>query len=201
MIKKFFCFLLIFMVSLAGCKKTEEESVQIEVIDGIPHVMNPELPLKGTVLLEVEKGLEIDPYKYEEIGIRYFKHVRDEDSEVILFDSSQSEAQRFDARGNYLGNLVRLGQGPGEFRQYAGLRIHFMNGQIWATGWPKWVKYDKDGKYLGEQRLELMPEIFVDAYRCIATKSNTIEGDTEQRQVVLVDLSDQKDEGSEINLY
>ena len=189
------------MVSLAGCKKTEEESVQIEVIDGIPHVMNPELPLKGTVLLEVEKGLEIDPYKYEEIGIRYFKHVRDEDSEVILFDSSQSEAQRFDARGNYLGNLVRLGQGPGEFRQYAGLRIHFMNGQIWATGWPKWVKYDKNGKYLGEQRLELMPEIFVDAYQCIATKSNTIEGDTEQRQVVLVDLSDQKDEGSEINLY
>ena len=49
------------MVSLAGCKKTEEESVQIEVIDGIPHIMNPDMPLKGTVLLELEKQLEINP--------------------------------------------------------------------------------------------------------------------------------------------
>jgi len=203
--KKFFYLLLIFLllifiVVLAGCKKAEE-SVQIEVIDGIPYVMNPELPLKGTIILEMEKALEIDPYKREEIGIRYFNHVRDEDGEVILFDSSQSEAHRFDARGNYLGNLVRLGQGPGEFRQYAGLRIYFMNGQIWATGWPKWSKYDKNGQYLGEQRLELMPEVFVDDHRCIATKSRTIEEDTEHRQVILADLSVQEGTEREISLY
>lgn len=198
MAKKIFYLSLIIVAVFFGCKKAEE-AVQIEVIDGIPHVLNPELPIKGTILLEVEKGLEIDPYKYEEIGIRYFYHVRDDDGEVILFDSSQSEAHRFDARGNYLGNLVRLGQGPGEFRQYAGLRIHFMNGQIWATGFPKWAKYDKNGQYLGEQKLELMPKIFVDAHRCIATKSETIEGDTEQRRVVLVDLSAQEED--EINLY
>ncbi len=184
----------------SGCKKAEE-SVQIEVIDGIPYVMNQELPLKGTILLEVEKGLEIDPYKQEEIGIRFFNHVRDEDGEVILFDSSQSEAHRFNSQGNYIGNLVRLGQGPGEFRQYAGLRMHFMSGQIWATGWPKWAKYDKNGQYLGEQRLELMPEIFVDDHRCIATKSRTIEGDTERRQVILADLSVQEGTEREISLY
>jgi hypothetical protein len=200
MAKKFYSLLLILAVVLAGCKKAEE-SVQTESIDGIPHVMNPELPLKGTVLLEVEKGLEIDPYKYEEIGIRYFLHVRDEDGEVILFDPSQSEAQRFDAQGNYLGNLVRLGEGPGEFRQYAGLQIHFMSGQIWATGYPKWAKYDKNGQYLGEQKLALLPKIFVDDHRCIAHKSQIIEGDTEQRQVVLVDLSAQEDEEGVINLY
>ena len=201
MIKKFFYLSLILLLAFSGCKKTEEESVQIEVIDGIPHVMNPELPLKGTVILKLDKGLEIDPYKYEEIGMRTFNHVRDEDGEVILFDSSQSEAHRFDGRGNYLGNLVRLGQGPGEFPQYAGLRIHFMNGQIWATGSPKWAKYDKSGHYLGEQKLELMPKIFVDDHWSIATKSKTIEGDTQQRQVVLVDLSAQEDTEGEINLY
>ena len=201
MANKFFYLSLILIVVLSGCEKTEEETVQIEVIDGIPHVMNLELPIKGTILLEVEKGLEIDPHKYEEVGIRNFNHVRDEDGEVILFDSSQSEAHRFDARGNYLGNLVRLGQGPGEFRQYAGLRIHFMNDQIWATGYPKWAKYDKNGQYLGEQKLEMMPKIFVDAQRCIATQSQTIDGDTEQRRVVVVDLSAQEDEKGEINLY
>jgi len=206
MFRKFFSLLLILlclilMVVLAGCKKAEEESVQIEIIEGIPHVMNPETPLRGIILLEVEKGLEIDPYKYEEIGMRNFSHVRDEDGEVILFDSSQSEAHRFDGRGNYLGNLVRLGQGPGEFRQYAGLRIHFMNSQIWATGWPKWAKYDKKGQYLGEQKLELIPKIFVDDHRCLAWKSKTIEGDTEQHQVILVDLSAQKNAEDEISLY
>jgi hypothetical protein len=187
-------------VVLAGCKKTED-SVQIEVIDGIPHVMNPEVPIKGTILLEVEKGLEIDPYKFEEVGIRYFYHTRDNDGEVILYDSSQSEAHRFDANGNYLGNLVRLGQGPGEFRQYAGLRIHFKNNQIWATGYPKWVKFDKNGQYLGEQKLEVAPKIFVDAHRCISSQSQTIDGDMEQRQVVVVDLSTQEDEKRETNLY
>ncbi len=200
MAKKLLNLFLIVIVGLTGCKKSEE-SVKIEIIDGIPHVMNPELPIKGTVLLEVEKGLEIDPYKYEEIGIRYFYHVRDDDGEVILYDSSQSEAHRFDSQGNYLGNLVRLGQGPGEFRQYAGLRIHFMNDQIWATGYPKWAKYDKNGQYLGEQKLEMLPKIFVDAHRCITTESQTIEGDTEQRQVVVVDLSAQEDEKRETNLY
>lgn len=201
MANKFFYLSLILIVVLSGCKKTEEETVQIEVIDGIPHVMNPELPIKGTILLEVEKGLEIDPYKYEKIGMRNYNHVRDEDGEVILFDSNQSEAHRFDGRGNYLGNLVRLGQGPGEFRQYAGLRIHYMNDQIWATGYPKWAKYDKNGQYLGEQKLEMMPEIFVDAHRCIATQSQTIDGDTEQRRVEVVDLSAQEDKKGEINLY
>lgn len=201
MANKFFCLTLVLIVVLAGCKKAEEESVQIEVIDGIPHVMNPERPIKGTILLEVEKGLEINPYQYEEIGIRNFYHVRDDDGEVILFDSSQSEAHRFDARGNYLGNLVRLGQGPGEFPQYSGLQIYFMNGQIWATGYPKWAKYDKSGQYLGEQRLEMIPKIFVDDRRCIATESKTIEGDTQQRQVVLVDLSVLEGTEDKIHLY
>jgi hypothetical protein len=191
---------LIFFVVLYVCKK-KEESVQIEIVDGIPHVMNPEMPLKGMVILDVEKALEIDPYKYEEVGMRYFSHVRDEDGEVILFDSSQSEAHRFDGQGNYLGNLVRLGQGPGEFRQYAGLRIHFMNGQIWATGWPKWAKFNKSGQYLGEQKLELMPEVFVDDRRCIATRSKQMAGDAEQRRVVLADLSKQEAIEGEINLY
>jgi hypothetical protein len=191
---------LILVLVFARCKKNEE-AIQIEVIDGIPNVMNPEVPIKGSILLEVEKILQINPYKHEEIGIRYFLHVRDDDGEVILYDSSQSEAHRFDARGNYLGNLVRLGQGPGEFRQYAGLRIHFMNDQIWATGYPKWAKYDKNGQYLGEQKLETMPKIFVDSHRCITTKSQTIEGDTEQREVVLVDLSAQENTESEVSLY
>ena len=200
MAKKLFYLFLILVVVLSGCKKTEE-AVQIEVIDGIPHVMNPELPINGTIRLEVEKGLEIDPYKYEEIGIRYFLHIRDEDGEVVLYDSSQSEAHRFDAQGIYLGNLVRLGQGPGEFRQYAGLRIHFMNDQIWATGYPKWARYDKNGEYLDEQKLELKPEIFVDARRYISTRSQTIERDTEKSQVVFIDLSSQEEEGSEVNLH
>ncbi len=200
MAKRFCCLLLLFLAVFTGCNESEE-SVQIEVIDGISHIMNPELPLRGTIVLEVEKGIEIDPYKYEEIGMRYFSHVRDEDGEVILFDQSQSEAQRFDAGGNYLGNLVRLGEGPGEFRQYAGLRIHFMNGQIWATGYPKWAKYDKNGNYLGEQKLEFIPKIFVDDNRCIAQKSQIIEGDIEKRLIVLADLSDQENKEGEINLY
>ena len=46
------------------------QQVQGVVIEGIRHIMNPEVPLKGTIELELEKQLEINPYVHEEIGMR-----------------------------------------------------------------------------------------------------------------------------------
>ncbi|MFW6140599.1 MAG: hypothetical protein ACOC5S_04525 [Acidobacteriota bacterium] len=64
--KLIYVFLMILLI-FSGCKE-KEESIRFETIDGVPHVMNPEMPLKGTVLLELEKKLEIDPDEHEEIA-------------------------------------------------------------------------------------------------------------------------------------
>jgi len=111
-----------------------EGKVEKIMVDGVAHIMNPENPLKGTVLLKVEKTREINPYIHEEVGLGSFSSIRDADGEVILSDSSRAEAQRFNRNGEYIGRLFREGQGPGEFPERRLLNVYFMNNQIWVTG-------------------------------------------------------------------
>jgi hypothetical protein len=189
MIKKIFYLILIFMVSLAGCKKTEEESVQIEVIEGIPHVMNHDLPLKGTVLLELGKQLEINPYEREEIGLRSFDAVKDMDGEVILFDVNNSEAERFTKDGNYIGSLFRKGQGPGEFTRMSLLYVRFMNSQIWVTGRQKLAKFDKQGQLVEEFRLGDSIITFIDQ-NLYVTEKRTRTGKDLHKQIMIKKISE-----------
>lgn len=141
--KRSMLFLCLLIMILVGCGKKAEEQVQIVLIDGIRHIKNPVTPLKGTVVLEVEKITEINPYEQEEVGLKSLNSVRDEDGEVILFDINNSEAERFANDGEYLGSLFQKGQGPGEFTDMSLLYVRFMNGEIWVTGRQKLAKFDK----------------------------------------------------------
>jgi len=183
---------LILLLILVGCKGEKKDQVQINVIDGIRHIMNPQAPLKGTILLEVEKTLEINPYEHEEVGMRFFYSARDKDGEITLFDSNNAEAHRFNENGEYLGNLIRIGQGPGEFQKFHGLQIYFLNNMIWATSTIKIAKFDKEGNLIDEKKL--LSRAFgyimtlVDENRYIARKSEwTDQG--QLREIILVNFS------------
>ena len=72
--------LIISMISLEflyGCKNKETDQVQTMMIDGVKYILNPEIPLKGTVTLEIQKIREIDPYLREEVGIKILRFERD----------------------------------------------------------------------------------------------------------------------------
>jgi len=170
MAKKFFYLFLILLVAFAGCKGTGEESVQIEVIDGIPHVMNPELPLKGNVLFDVEKQLQINPYEHKKIGLKSFEAIKNKDGDVILFDVNNSEAERFSKDGNYIGSLFRKGQGPGEFTRMSLLYVRFIGSEIWVTGRRKLAKFDKQGQFIKEFQLGDFIATFLDQTQYITEK-------------------------------
>jgi len=183
--------LFIGLLGLFCCGQKSEDKVQVTMIDGISHIQNPENPIKGKVSLELEKTLEINPYSREDIGLRYFYSVKEKDGEVILFDPNRSEAHRYDSQGDYIGSLIRLGQGPGEFQQYHGLRIFFQNGQIWASSSVKRAVFDKNGNFIEEQKLTTAgtssPSFFVDKNRFISRKSRWTD-DGQLRKVVMFDL-------------
>jgi hypothetical protein len=164
----------------------------IEEEEGVKVVKNPKLPSKGTILLELEKIREINPYDYPEIGLRSFYSVRDEDGEVILFDSNGAEAHRFGSKGEYVGSLIRTGQGPGEFQQFQHLRIFFLDDQIWATSMIKLAKFDKKGEFLEEQKFDESPDLFVDKMRYLTIKRPWIEG-KQLWKVTLVNFGAKKD--------
>lgn len=148
----------------------ETPQVKTETIDGVKHILNPEKPLKGTVMLDVEKTLEINPYEQKDVGIRYMLFARDDDGFVILFDPNQAEGHKFDNKGKYLGSLVKKGQGPGEFSPMQGMYAHFVGDQIWVTGGMKLAKFDRDGKFLSELKLKNRPTIFVDDSHFLAER-------------------------------
>jgi hypothetical protein len=191
---------LILMISLFICCGPKEGKVEKVIIDGVAHIMNPEKPLKGTVQLDIEKTRELNPYLHEDVGLRNFSFVRDIDGEVILFDY-KAEAQRFNRNGEYMGRLFREGQGPGEFPPRRMFNACFMNGQIWATGDMKFAKYDKDGQFLYEQRIDYRPDIFVDENAFFIMERDRDEEGSVSR-VTLVNLSqDREKESTEVDFY
>ncbi|GAH76277.1 unnamed protein product, partial [marine sediment metagenome] len=82
---------LILVLSLFFYCGPKEGKVEKIMVDGVAHIMNPEKPLKGEVQIDIEKTREINPYRYEEVGLRWFEFVRDTDGEVILFNLNNPE--------------------------------------------------------------------------------------------------------------
>lgn len=154
-------FLALCLAFISGISIAKDK-FEIKTIDGVRHIMNPKKPMKGTVQLELEKILEIDPYQYEDVKLGGFDFVRDDNGNVILFNPNIVEAQRFNNKGEYLGSLVRKGQGPGEFPDFSFFKVSFMNDQIWATGNLKLAKYDKNGHFLSESKIGYRPQIIID---------------------------------------
>jgi hypothetical protein len=177
------CFILV--VVLFGCaKKEKEQQVRVEVIDGIRHIMNPIIPLKGSVSLELEKKLEINPYEHEDFDLRGFNAVKDKDGEIILFEINDSKAQRFTGDGEYIGSFFRHGQGPGEFVPMRLLYVRFMNDQIWVTGQRKLAKFDKQGKFIDEISIGDTIVLFVDE-RCYVTEKRTRKEQDTHKQIII----------------
>lgn len=188
--KNIFLLCLILAVILFGCgKKAKEQQVQVEVIEGVRHIMNPETPLKGSVSLELEKKLEINPYEHEEFDLRHFNAVKDKDGEIILFDIINSKAQRFTKDGGYIGSFFRQGQGPGEFVPRRFLDVRFMNGQIWVTGDYKLAKFDKQGQFIDQFSLGDFISFFVDEGCYITEKRTRMEKDT-HKQIIIKNIKE-----------
>ncbi len=166
--KAFFLILIIISVFFS-CGKNLEDSVPFIMIEGIKHIQNPLEPLRGTVILEVEKKLEINPYEQEDVGLRIFFSVKDKNGDIILFDRNKSEAQRFNSSGEYQGSMIRQGEGPGEFVPGEGMLVHFIDDQIWVTGGRKLARFDKSGNFLDELKLGDRVESFVDS-TCYITR-------------------------------
>jgi len=181
------------LMMLASCQQQKAEwKGTIEEVDGVTVVKNPESPIKGIIILEVEKTLEINPYDHHDIGIRNLSSAKDKDGEVILYDLNKPEAYRFSSKGEYIGSLIREGQGPGEFQPFHGLRIFFMNNQIWATSVMKLAKFNKRGEFLEEQKLDESPDILVDESRYITLKRRRSE-EGQSRRVTLVNMATKED--------
>lgn len=187
--KLIYLFLILSIFFYCGPKQKKVEKIMVE---GVAHIINPEEPLRGEVILDIERTLKINPYQYEEVDLGWFEFVRDTDGEVILFNPNKTEAQRFNREGEYLGSLVRKGQGPGEFPDFQMFSVCFLNHQILASGALKIAKYDKNGQFLYERRIGYRPSVFVDENTFFLNKRDRKE-EGWVNKISLVNLPSDKD--------
>jgi len=54
---------LILVLSLFFYCGPKQKQVEKIMVDGVVHIMNPEKPLRGEVILDIEKTLKINPYQ------------------------------------------------------------------------------------------------------------------------------------------
>ena len=86
-------------------------------------------------------------------GVRYYFSLKDIDGEVFLFDPNEAEMHKFSSTGEYLGSLIKHGEGPGEFSPMRGMFAHLVNNQIWVTGGRKLAKFDRTGQFIEEFKI------------------------------------------------
>ena len=182
-----------------GCNNNNS-SIKVASINGITHIKNSSVPLAGHLFLEVEKKLEIDPYKYEEIAFAWFDFIRDNNGNIILYNSDKAEAHRFNEKGEYLGSFIKKGQGPGEFPDQSFFRLFFADNQILAAGAKKLVRFSMSGQFISEEKLDCNPVELIDKNRFIVEKKSIRIRDTWQK-ISLVEYSSKDREGLEIELF
>ena len=165
-----------------------QTQVEIKTIDGIPHILNPPKPLKGTIRLEVERVRTIDPYKQPEVGLRIILFSRDDAGNVILFDPNRAEGHRFGPDGKYLGLLTKGGQGPGEFSPVQGYWALYQGPGIWIYGGRKVAHFDGTGKFLKERTLKNGFAAEVEAGRFLSRESMPADEKTQVWTLKLVEF-------------
>jgi hypothetical protein len=166
-----------------------QEKVEVKIVDGVTHILNPAKPLKGTVKLEVERTRTINPYDQPDVGLRMVYFCRDTAGQVVLYDPNGAEAHRFAPDGTYLGLLTKKGQGPGEFSPMQGYYVNFYEPDIWVFGGTKAARFDGQGRFVKDKVLSKRYYAGVEANRFLTVDSRRNEKKDQSSTLKLIEFS------------
>jgi len=160
-------------VLLASCQKQKAEwKGTIEEVDGVTVVKNPDEPLYGELVFDLEEDLSIgkeddDNYMFFRIGdIKV-----DGNGNIYVLEFGNKRVQKFGRDGKYTCTIGAEGQGPGEYQFPLLLLINDKTGVISVMDRRKLVVFDMDGNYLDK-------DIFLEGffYPLIFDSSGTLWG-------------------------
>jgi hypothetical protein len=122
---------------------SEEKSVRV--------IKNPKAPLYGELKFDLIEDLSIgkendDRYMFS--GIRNIKV--DGDENIYVFEPRYKRVQKFDRNGQFLCQIGRQGQGPGEFTMPSSMIIDDKNGIVGVQDLRTLKIFGKDGNYLNK---------------------------------------------------
>ena len=144
-----FLFLSVFML-LFSCRAPKAEwKGTIEEVNGATVITNPDEPLYGELVFDLEEDLSIG--REDDDNYMFFRIIDikvDSDGNIYVFERGNMRVQKFDRNGNFLCTIGREGQGPGEYQRPIELIIDDKRGIIGIKDMMKLIVFDKDGNYL-----------------------------------------------------
>lgn len=144
-------FLSVLIILVSFSRQEAEWRGTIEEINGVLNLHNPSEPIKGTIVLELEEILRIDPKDYKNISLVNFSKIyKDKSGNVYLFNEEEVKAYQFNNNGKFLGSFIRKGQGPGEFEKGFLVSLHFIENEIWAVSSTKISRFDQDRNFISD---------------------------------------------------
>jgi len=139
--------LLLFLIPFACSKKTESEA-SVEVVDGIEYVHNTRIPLHPEKSVTFEEELSIGGEECEMLA-RPMLYIADNEGRIFISDYQDQAIKVFDSNGEFIQNIGRQGEGPGEFSNVG--RMTFLpDGRLMVTDWGsnRISFFDPEGAYL-----------------------------------------------------
>lgn len=78
------------------------------------------------------------------------------ENKLYIFDDTLNKISFFSINGEFLGNIGKLGSGPGEFKDLSDIAVDYQNKEILALAIDKnsILRFDLNGNYLGYSRVE-----------------------------------------------
>jgi hypothetical protein len=141
-------FFLALIVLSVWAKQTPQWKGKIEYEDKIKVVKNPQEPLFGEIVLELEEELAIG--NDTDDNLMFFRWIDvdiDLDGKLFVLDRGNFRIQVFDKKGNYLQTIGKKGEGPGELADPKSLRLD-ENGNIFIKDNVMIHHFEKNGQYI-----------------------------------------------------
>ncbi len=138
------------VLSTPSCSKKAADSAwkaDIEVIDGVKTVRNPETPRYGTFAFDLVEDLAIGDEKDESTSFSDWVTINvDDEGTIYACDSGIGRVQVFDKNGAFVRALGRQGQGPGEYSMPTD--VHFDDvGDVYVNNGRSFVIFGRDGVF------------------------------------------------------
>lgn len=143
-------FLLSLLVVVMSCNKGPDNVAQVEVIDGVTHIHNPDIPLypDRTVVFEEELSIGGEDEAGNIVLYQPFRFAVDELGNIYISDRQESIIKKFDPDGHYLQTIGAKGEGPGEFQNITEIVI-LPDGRLIVLDWRarRTSIFSADGEY------------------------------------------------------
>jgi hypothetical protein len=152
----------VFTIFASNAKQNPQWKGTIEEEDGDKVIRNPNEPLYGEIMFDLEEDLSIGNEEDENYVFYRARGISvDSEGNILVLDAGNNRIQKYDKDGKYLQTIGKQGQGPGEFESPTSLNIDAKDNIYVSEMFQRLHIFDKNGVFLKRIKLKVQENMGV----------------------------------------